>query len=518
MCKIIKLFRLSSDVFPWTTTTTTISPVAAEQVRFQQDYAKRTLVDQQNAIIRSRQRPLSQPTSPQFQIQPSSISQRQQIPFLDPNGQVRQQDFLPQQQNSLGTQVNEPFSYAQVQFGPAPETVAEQQPIVVARPKGQRSVSRSKINNAVEPIAQQTADYSATTAVSPIQLTARLLQNVVYIQPNGQQHKSVEDVEPVVHIPRRINQYQFDDITSSPIQTSAPLTVSSKTTTTTAVPIEEQPVIIIPRPKKPSQRLRPQEARNPGGIQQQFEAVKTERFQQQKQHQTQQIQQYQNQQHDDDLLQYQDLQQQQNLRQNQNNQQPYQLSSEVEPDNFLTSLLSRFRQQHHQQETTASPVPTKVRGSQRSKNGNRGTGGPSKYLADRNQLQLLQFPHELKSLSSAELKKLEEVAATAEIDERRAGQRQLQRNQPVTHSVVAAATSQPKLAPKTQVRPSTGIAGNRPVPTPVELNEQQRQFLAAQGIRHLYRVDYDQSGNPLPLTYVLALDSRPKRRETEQNS
>jgi len=465
------IFRIPTDVFP-PTTTTTLSPFSAEQIRFQEEYARRTLVEQQTALLRPRQRVLAQPLPTQFQIQPSPIPEQQQphqLQFLDQNGQVRQQNFrlrqqnfapqqdlVPQQQAAVPVPNDEPFSYAQVQFGSAPR----QAETVVSRPKGQRSVSRPTTNYAVEPAVQQTVDYSAVATANPVQLTGRLLQNVVYIQPNGQMYKGIEDTEQVVQIPRKNHYYQtISEITSPASATS----LTSSTTTTN--PAEEEQVILIPRPKKPNQRLR-QESRKPIRVQQQ--ALRTEKPQQQQDSQLQQ-------------------------------------SFEVEPDDFLTSLLSRFQQT--QPETTATTVP-KARGSQRPKSGNR--SGTSKYLPDKSQLQLLQFPHELKALSSAELKVLEETSAQiAAANDKSVGQKQLLRKNPVT-STVSPSPSKPaklneRLAP-----------GNRPVPTPVELNEQQRQFLAAQGIRNLYRVDYDQSGNELPLTYVLALDNRPKPSELKQ--
>ncbi|CAI6362432.1 unnamed protein product [Macrosiphum euphorbiae] len=465
---------LPSDAFP-PTTTTTRSPFTAEQVRLQEEYARRTLVEQQTALTRPRQRPLAQPLPTQFQIQPSPIPEQQQpqpLQFIDQNGQVRQQNFGQRQQNFAPRQQDlvspqqtvfpissdEPFSYAQVQFG----SVAKQEEAVVSRPKGQRSVSRPSTNYAIEPATQQTVDYPAVTKVNPLQVSSRQLQNVVYIQPNGQMYKGVEDTEPVVLIPRKNHHYQtISAVTSGPTTSASSFTSS----TTTAGPVEEEQVIVIPRPKKPNQRSR-QESRKSSRVQQQ--AVTTERPQQQ---QDQQLQQ----------------------------------SSEVEPDNFLTSLLSRFQQT--QPETTVATLP-KVRGSQRPKSGNR--SGTSKYLPDRSQLQLLQFPHELKALSSAELKVLEETSAQiAAANDKSVGQKQLLRKTPVTSTVPPSLPSNVRLNEQL-------ILGNRPVPMPVELNEQQRQFLAAQGIRHLYRVDYDQSGNELPLTYVLALDNRPKLAESKQ--
>ncbi|XP_015373029.1 PREDICTED: mediator of RNA polymerase II transcription subunit 15-like [Diuraphis noxia] len=459
-----------SDVFP-PTTTTTLSPFTAEQVRLQEEYARRTLVEQQTALIRSRQRPLVQPLPTQFQIQPSSIPEQQQsqpLQFIDQSGQVRQQNFVPQQQDLVSQQQtvlpvssDEPFSYAQVQFGP----VAKQEETVVSRPKGQRSVSRPRINYAVEPVTQQTIDYSAVTKVNPVPFSSRLPQNVVYIQPNGQMYKAIEDTEPVVQIPRK-NHYTDEYQTISAV-TSGPTTsaTSLKSSTTTVDPIEEEQVVLIPRPKKLNQRPR-QESRKSSRVQQQV--VRTERPQHQ---QDQQLPQ----------------------------------SSEVEPDNFLTSLLSRFQQT--QPETTVAALP-KLRGSQRAKSGNR--SGTSKYLPDRSQLQLLQFPHELKALTTAELKVLEETSARiAAANDKSVEKKQLLRDTPDTDTASHSPSSNVKLNERF-------ILGNRPVPMPVELSEQQRQFLAAQGIRNLYRVDYDQSGNELPLTYVLALDNRPKLAELKQ--
>lgn len=468
---------LPSDVFP-PTTTTTLSPFTAEQVRLQEEYSRRTLVEQQTALIRPRQKIVAQPLPTQFQIQPSPIS-GQQLPqplrFIDQNGQVRQQNlalrqqnFVPQQQDLVSQQQSvvpvpsdEPFSYAQVQFGP----VAKQAETVVSRPKGQRSVSRPRTNYAVEPATQQTIDYPSVSAANPVQLNSRLLQNVVYIQPNGQMYKAIEDTEQVVQIPRKNNHYQtISAVTSAPTTSASSLTSS----TTTADPVEEEQVILIPRPKKPNQRPR-HEGRKSNRVQQQV--VRTEKPQQQ-----------------------------------QDQQQQQQQSFEVEPDNFLTSLLSRFQQT--QPETTVATLP-KSRGNTRPKSGNR--SGTSKYLPDRNQLQLLQFPHELKALSSAELKVLEETSAQiATANDKSVGQKQLHRNTAVTSTVP------PSPLPSSVQLDERFILGNRPVPMPVELNEQQRQFLAAQGIRHLYRVDYDQSGNALPLTYVLALDNRPKSTELKQ--
>jgi len=472
---------LPSDVFP-PTTTTTKSPFTAEQIRLQEEYSRRTLVEQQTALIRSRQKILTQPLPTQFQTQPSLISEQQPLQplqFIDKNGQIRQQNlglqqqyFAPQQQDLVSQQQSfssipndEPFSYAQVQFGP----VAKQAETVVSRPKGQRSVSRPRTNYAVEPATQQTIDYPAVTAANPVQLNSRLLQNVVYIQPNGQMYKEIEDTEQVVQIPRKNNYYQTVSAVTSGPTTSATSITPLTSSTTAADPVEEEPVIIIPRPKKPNQRPR-HEGRKSSRIQQQ--TARTEKPQQQQDQQPQQQQQ----------------------------------SSEVEPDNFLTSLLSRFQQT--QPDTTVATL-LKSRGSTRPKSGNR--SGTSKYLPDRNQLQLLQFPHELKALSSAELKVLQDTSAQiSAANDKSVSQKHLLQNTQVTSS------EPPSPSPSSVQLNERFILGNRPVPMPVELSEQQRQFLAAQGIRHLYRVDYDQSGNELPLTYVLALDNRSKLAELKQ--
>jgi len=180
--------------------------------------------------------------------------------------------------------------------------------------------------------------------------------------------------------------------------------------------------------------------------------------------------------------------------------------------------------QQQQPETTVATVP-KVRGGQRSKGGNRPDS--SKYLPDRSQLQLLQFPHELKSLSTAELKALEEASVQiTDVNDKSVvvRQKQLLRNKPVPTTTTIATADEYDAVVSTAIPTPAEVeelyeslrhnnANSRPVPTPVQLNEQQRQFLASQGIRHLYRVDYDQSGNVLPLTYVLALDNRSKRIE-----
>jgi len=347
-------------------------------------------------------------------------------------------------------------------------------------------VSGPRANRPVpEQAVQQTIDHPTT--IFPVQFSPRLLQNVVYVRPNGQVHKPVEDAEQVVEIPRR---NYFYGLSPEPA-TSAPVTVAPAVTAPTppvtsapANPAEDEPLVLIPRLKKPDRptgKIR-QDGRKTGKAQQQ-QSAKTARPQQ--------------------------------LRQQQ--------QSEVEPDNFLTSLLYRLQQQHQQdpdgpEEPTAAP---RQRGGQRWK----GAGDrpdASKYLPDRNQLQLLQFPHELRSLSSAELRALENAGARiAAADDQFVGQKRLPKNRP-------AAVSGAKQSPPPEALPAEPFdggeqngqqsAGNRPVPTPVELNEQQREFLAAQGIRNLYRVDYDQSGNALPLTYVLALDNRPKRAEHQRLS
>lgn len=499
---------MTSDVFlPTTMKTTTLSPFATQQVQIQEDYARRTLAEQQTVFTRPNQRPIAQSLSQELQVQPLSVSrqhpqQSQPLRFLDRDGQVRQQNFVPQQQDFIApqqhdivpqqrdfvpqprqknvgsTQTEEAFSYAQVQFGPTTATT---------RTKGQRSVSRPRINQVVvEPITQQSVDYSSIT-VRPEHF--RLLQNVVYIQPNGQMYKPIEDAEPVVHIPRK-NHYPQQPQQQWPVISDGPTTgASSTSTTTTAVsPIEEEQVVLIPRPKKPNQQRFRHEGRKSGRAQQ---AARTESLQEPE---------YQ-------------IQQQQQLQQQQ--------SSEVEPDNFLTSLLSRLQLQHQQQQETTGITTPKARGSQRSKGGNR--PGASKYLPDTSQLQLLQFPHELKSLSTAELKALEEASVQiAEANDRSVvRQKLLQRNTPVSTTVAddvvaTTATSTPAEVEELHESPRQFHENNRPVPTPVQLNEQQRQFLASQGIRHLYRVDYDQSGKVLPLTYVLALDNRSKRTEQQQ--
>lgn len=580
------------------TTTTTLSPFAAEQLRLQQEYAERPLVEQQTAALQRSQgqRPLTQPRPTQLQAQTPSFTQREPLRFLNQNGQVLQkdifpkqqdfvqqpqdfapqtQDFAPQPQQNFGpTQSNEPFSYAQVQFGPVPADQPEQ-PVII-RPKGQRSVSRPRTNQPVlDPLVQQTIDHPATSF--PVPFSPRLLQNVVYIQPNGQIHKPIEDSEPVVEIPRKNRFYTQASQTTS---ATTPTPIATTAFVAPANLAEEEPVIVIPRPKKPnSQNL--ENARKPGKPQQ--EPRKSGRTQQQQQQQQQQHQQQQHQQQQHLRQQQQQLQVQQTVQ-----QQPIKIesssqqqSSEVEPDNFLSSLLYRLQQQQEdlqqqqqqqeelqqqqqqyqqQQEhavtTTTASVP-KQRGGQRSRGGHR-PDNASKYLPDRSQLQLLQFPHELHTLSSAELKVLE-AGAGAEIaaaNDQYVAQKRLPKKRPVavsstTKSPVRSSFSklfdgrqststklfngqrpssaelfdghQPSDAvqfdghqPSTEELydgPRSFVAGNRPVPTPVELNDQQRQFLATQGIRNLYRVDYDQSGNVLPLTYVLALDNHPKRAE-----
>ncbi|VVC34236.1 Hypothetical protein CINCED_3A020573 [Cinara cedri] len=537
-------------------TTTTLSPFATEQKRLQEEYARRTLVEQQTALLRNRQRPAAaQPLPPQFQqVQPQ---QPQPLQFLDQNGQIRQQEFapqpqdnsfvLPQQDNNFAPQQqnnnfasrplqvssftprpqdnnfvpkqqqdnsfapqqqnflqstdegSQSFSYAQVQFGPASTQQAEP---AVSRPKGQRSVSKPRVQNnnvVIDPVTQPTVDRPVASAiVSPAQLNARLLQNVVYIQPNGQMYKPIEETEQVVQIPRR-NHYYYQ--TSEGPTVSA--TSAAASTTVAPRPAEEEPVILIPRPKKPINQRPRQETQKSGRTQQQ-QSTRAEAPIQQQAYQL----------------------------------QPEQSSSEVEPDNFLTSLLSQLQlqqqqqqQQQLQEDTTTLVPPKSSRGSQRlsATKANRRPEATTKYLDDRSQLQLLQFPHELETLSGAELKALEEanaqIATPAVNDKSKSTRQRQQKQQPIRHRPTTSTTKSPPPPPppsreseefdEQALFPRTG---NRPVPTPVELDDQQRQFLAAQGIRHLYRVDYDQSGNVLPLTYVLALDGRPKRDEQSTES
>lgn len=491
-----------------------MSPFATQQVQLQEEYARRTLAKQQTALTRPRQSTFAAQQLPlEFQAQPLSVphqkspqqsQQPQSLRFLDIDGQVRQQnlvpqqqdfapqqqDFVPQQQDVMPQQEDfitlpqrqdvaltypeEPFSYTQIQFGSA---------MTASRPKGQRSVSRPRNNQVVvEPIVQQTIDYPSAP-LRPEQFSVRLLQNVVYVQPNGQMYKPVEDTESVVHIPRK-NRYPQQQW---PIISDGPTTGASSTSTTTTAtdPAEEEQVVLIPRPKNPDHQRSRHEGRKSGRTQQ---SARTDILQQ---------------------PQYPIQQQQQ------------QQSSEVEPDDFLASLLSGLQTQRPQQVTTVATV-SKARGSQRSKVGNRSSA--SKYLPDSSQLQLLQFPYELKSLSTTELKALEEASVQiADANDRSVfgRQKQLLKIRPVHTTTTdattfdengAVVTSTPMPAEFEELHePRRHLHGNnRPVPTHVQLNEQQRQFLAAQGIRHLYRVDYDQSGNVLPLTYVLALDNRPK--------
>lgn len=416
---------------------------------------------------------------------------------------------MPAAQNVLTVQGDEPFSYAQVQFGPAPNQQQQAEP-VVSRPKGQRSVPRLRVNSniAVEPITQQTIDYPVTqqsveypfeqqstvgpdyvpTTINPAKLSARLLQNVVYIQPNGQTYKPIEDTEPVVQIPRKNNYYylQSAPIVSVPVTSSSPAISSEASSTAAAVTTTDdaikEEVVFIPQPQK---RPAPTRARQ--------EARKSGRVTQQQQQQQQQYQAQRTERPEHHAPQYSSEQQ----------------SSEVEPDNFLTSLLSRFQEQQPQDTVAAAPFKPRSGSLQRPSNGG-SRSEASKYLPEKNQLQLLQFPHELKSLSSSELRVLEEAnkhMSTA--TDKPAGQKK----QSLRNRANGKSTTPP---PIPSLPPTAELVSNhRPVPTPVELSEEQRQFLASQGIRHLYRVDYDQAGNVLPLTYVLALDNRPGRAEQQ---
>ncbi|KAK9511868.1 hypothetical protein O3M35_000441 [Rhynocoris fuscipes] len=54
-----------------------------------------------------------------------------------------------------------------------------------------------------------------------------------------------------------------------------------------------------------------------------------------------------------------------------------------------------------------------------------------------------------------------------------------------------------------------GKRQNRPIPRPVQLTSEERKALEKEGIRNLYRVETAES-NDSPVTYVLALSSRPK--------
>lgn len=592
------VYRLPSGVFP-PTTTTTQSPFAVQQKRFQEEYARRALLQQQTALLRAQQRQLAQqlpgtqlPVQASPTPRPQQSSQKSQpLRFVDPNGQVRQQNFLPRQQDFIGQQQQqqqdfvgqqqefvvvqqndfavpprqvfaepqqqefvapsrpefvesqqqeftapsrpvfaepqqqefvatsrpvfaglqqqefaapsrqvfaepqqkesvvprrvknavpvegtEPFSYAEVHFGTTPE---RNEPLmVVSRPKGQRSVSRPTLNHVQsEPVSQQTIDHPATVVNPVAQFNTRQLQNVVYIQPNGQIYKPTEETEPVVQIPRQNHHFQQIDSSAA---------TSASSTTAATIPAEEEPVIVIPRPKKPVVNQRPRhEGRKAGSrAQQQQRQQKQDQQQQQKQDQQQQQQQ----------------------------------SPEVEPDNFLSSLLGRLQQQQLQQQqqleqqqqqtvqvVTAPRTEGSSRTDQRPKSGSRAAG--SKYLADKNQLQLLQFPHELKALSGAELRVLEQASAQIAVANDKSVERKHQHRTTSKPAVTKVAAVVPPHAELDQ-RPVQLQNHNRPVPTPVELNEQQRQFLATQGIRNLYRVDYDQAGNELPLTYVLALDNK----------
>lgn len=400
-----------------------------------------------------------QPTlPPQSQFQPTLQSQArfQSQPvarqrFVDQNAQVPNFEPQPDDVSSVPVRGQEPFSYSAVQFGPTEPSET------VTRPKGQRSVSRPRVaaDLAAEPIAQQTVDYTA--AAYPVPVKARLSPNAVYVQPNGQMYKPIEDTEPVVSIPRKNYYYQ-----PQPESTTVMAVSASTSTTTAAAPVEgdEEQLVFIPRPrfepKKPDTPQRPrQEPRKPVRVQRLRPATRTETLPPP-------------------------------------TPTPPAESAEVTPDDFLTSLLARFQQQQQQPEQEYQPQRQQQQPEDRTKapragprpkagNGNRN----SKYIADKNQLQLLQFPHELESLSGDELRALEQVNAAR----------------------ISAHQKSAKAA--------AAVRGNRPVPTPVELDDEQREFLATQGIRHLYRVDYDRSGNPLPLTYVLALDNRPQRIEQQ---
>lgn len=494
------VFRLQSEAFP-PTTTTTLTPFGAEQVRLQTEYANRAVTEQlTNEQQRSRPRTFAQPPL-RLQVQPvSQLLQQHRQPqrFSDQNEKVRLQNILPLQQQEIGPDPQQDFgpapsgesySYAQVQIGAVSGTRQPTEPGLVARPKGQRSVSRPRANHPVpEQVIQQTIDHPTT--IFPVQFSPRLLQNVVYIQPNGQIHKPIEDAEQVVEIPRRNYFYgHSSELASAPL-TVASVTASTPVTSAPANPVGDEPLVLIPRLKKPdhpTEKIR-QDGRKTGRVQQQQQSVKTAR----------------------------PLPQQQ-----------LQKESEVEPDNFLTSLLYRLQQQQQQdvdgpEEPTVAAVVPKQRGGQRTIGaGNRPDA--SKYLPDRNQLQLLQFPHELHSLSSAELRALDNAGAqiTAANDQF-VGQKRLSKNRPVAVSSAKQSTPPPPETLSAELfddeQNHHQSPGNRPVPTPVELNKQQREFLAAQGIRNLYRVDYDQSGNVLPLTYVLALDNRPKRAEQQRLS
>lgn len=481
-------------------------------------------MNQQAALLKPRKH-AALPVPTDFQVNPSThtsgpLKQPEQLQFLDPStGPVRPQEiFVQQPQNLAPAQGEGPFSYAQVQFGP--------EPVASNQPKGLRSVSRPRPNRVVvEPVAQQTVDSPGTT-LHPVQPTYRMLQNVVYIQPNGQMYKPIEDIEPVVQIPRK-NYYKYQHVDEVGAETLQGPAIGAS-----SVSVEEEPLVLILGPKKPS-RPRLQEGRQAQRTQQ---MVSTERPpspppQQQKAVRTQwpqrQQQKLSQQQHQEQQQQEQQQQEQQQQRQQAEQLYQQQLSSEVKPDNFLTSLLSRFQQkqqrpQHQQEQETTAQKP---RGGQRSnKGGDRSNA--SKLLPERSQLQLLQFPDELKSLSLTELKTLEQASAQIadHNDKSVVRQKQLFRNRqaaanPTTASTVVTTTHLPPPPPQsTEIDDESqqNFPVNRPVPTPVELSEEQRKFLAAQGIRHLYRVDYDQAGNALPLTYVLALDNRPKKADELQ--
>lgn len=185
-------------------------------------------------------------------------------------------------------------------------------------------------------------------------------------------------------------------------------------------------------------------------------------------------------------------QQQHHQQQEQERERELELEQEQEPEKVTTAAVP------------VAQVKQRGAGVQRSK-----------YLPDRNQLQLLQFPHELKSLSSAELRALEDgaaVYAAADDDKPAVAQKRPPKNGRPVSNATPPPPPPPQPVPVPLPLPAELFDGGRPVPTPVRLDEEQRRFLAEQGIRNLYRVDYDQSGNALPLTYVLALDDRTKRR------
>ncbi|XP_050427079.1 uncharacterized protein LOC126837281 [Adelges cooleyi] len=455
--------RVLNNVFP-PTTTTTLSPFAAEQVRIQQEYASQRFIEQQRLSLRQRpliqsllqqsqfqqlpddQRFQTQTALPrqQFQVQPQFQSQpvTGQSQFrAQPQQQVAQQQFdqsqdLESQRNlQFPSQNDESFSFAQVRFGPT-EASQLQQPAPAeplsesTRSKGQRSVSKPLAYNIPDPVsAQQSLEYAT---INPVLLNARLLQNVVNVHHNGQMTKPTEETGQVVYIPKK------------KFYSSAPVsgTVAPVRATTANRVAQTDDAVVIPKPKYvPQQQQRPvqrprQEGRKASRPQPQSSVSATE--------------------------------------------PPATRSppAELLPDNFLTSLLKQFQ---NQAELT-SAAPAKVRGGQRS-NAAVDSDTPTRYIPDKSQLQLLQFADEQKSLSRSELKTLDDAGI------------QLQ----------PAGDKSRQFAYK-----------SRPVPQPVELDDHQRRYLASQGIRNLYRVDYDESGNALPLTYVLALDARPKRTEQQK--